>query len=114
LIAHEFNGSESEFAFNLREQINTDVYYDEVQVNYIQYNALNASYVINKIYVPEFQQYLGSFYKENILMNMNLKINLEKKLLPQSITLKLMNIDNSAYVPPQFDDIAIMLTFIKH
>lgn len=116
LVSHTFNGTETSFPFNLREQINTDIKYDEVHVSYITFSTASSTNISVKIYVPEFQQWLGSMYDANrIWMNSSYSINLEGRQVPQSITLEFVNNYTSApFAPQNNDDIQIMLTFIKY
>ena len=116
LVRHVFSGDQSTFSFNLRNQINTDILYDEVKINYIAYNTNTPNNMTTNIYVQEFQQYLGSVYDGNRLWTASsYSINLEGRPVPQSLTFKMIgNYTNEPLNPEYNDDIAIMLTFIKH
>ena len=120
LITHTFPGASSSFTFNIRNQINTDILYDEIKVNYIAYNTPIATATVDvvSIYVQELQQWIGSVYNQPLLQkNVMYSLTTEKRLIPQSLTFNLSNggvINPIPFEPVAATDISIMLTFIKH
>lgn len=116
LITHTFDGNKFSFSKNIQDQINCDILYDEVKINYIAFNPAQESDIIVNIYVPEFQQWLGTFYDSSKTWTASsYSINLEGRRVPHILTFKLVdNQDNTEFVSSNGDDIVIMLTFIKH
>ena len=103
------------FVYNIRDQINTDILYDEVKVNYIAIYVANNTPAYLNIYVPEFNQYLGTVYDATRLWSgASYSINLEGRQVPQTLTFQFRNNDDTPSIMSNTDKIAIMLTFIKH
>jgi hypothetical protein len=116
LVKHSFtNNVSTDFSFNLRDQINTDILYDEIKVNYIALYTANASSFFLNIYIPELNQYIGTVYDAvRLWTGASYSINLEGKRVPQSLTFQFLNNDETPSIMSNTDKIAIMLTFIKN
>jgi hypothetical protein len=116
LITYTFTGNDNGvFTFNIQNQVNTDVLYDEIQVSYVAFvpNYPGGTRIFS-VYVNEFQQYLTSFFEtQQLWSGAENRINLEHRKVPKVLTLTVSDV-SGIHVPQVNSELVIMLLFKKY
>ena len=104
------------FSFDISNQIPLNQKYDEIKVNYISFFGIRNTGLCVNIYCPELRQYIGTSFDDGgkRLTPHDYKLSVSNLQIQPILTFQRHDANGASTVFGSGDEIAIMLTFIKH